>query len=398
MMGEGIHVCYCINDETGNYARMLGTSLYSLLSNTKEHIIVHILHDDTMREENKKRLMEMMASYHAEIFFYNFDSLMPKKIADLLELMPQLKGSNWSTASLYRLLMGELFYGKVARMIYLDCDIIVNLDIRELWEEPLPDSGLAAVSDLAVQMNEDFPLFKDKKVEIAEYFNSGVLLLDIKKYAERFSVTEVLREVKKGRLDCPDQDVLNMYFRGSNILPERYNVFVSLAYALERDVGACIYHYVGDSFSFDMTNPYSKLFFIYFSRTPWCDAEFIGSLGRKAAWAAKSAVLNIANCFAGKKRVVVGARKLEGYLRDLLKLRENEAFIPDDTLVNVELNINYYNECWMFFLNKVDYLSVKTQLETMGLKENVNFVWGNYLLDNIGNADKPIKDSQVFLI
>ena len=89
---------------------------------------------------------------------------------------------------------------------------------------------------------------------------------------------------------------------------------------------------------------------------------------------------------------------MEGYLRDLLKLRENEAFIPDDTLVNVELNINYYNECWMFFLNKVDYLSVKTQLETMGLKENVNFVWGNYLLDNIGNADKPIKDSQVFLI
>ena len=262
----------------------------------------------------------------------------------------------------------------------------------------MPDNGVATVSDLAVQMNENFPLFREKRVEITEYFNSGVLLLDIEKYARRFSVAEVLREMKQGRLDCPDQDVLNIFFRRSNILPEKYNVFVSIAYALEREVGACIYHYVGDSFSFDMHNPYSRLFFTYFAQTPWCDVEFIGSLGRKSAWAAKSAVLNVANCFAGKKRVIVGARKLEAYLKDMLKLRENEVFIPEEILGDTDLNINYYNECWIFFLNKANYFSVKAQLEAMGLKENVNFAWGNALLDHISNADKPIKDSQVFLM
>ena len=396
--GQEIHICYCITDKTGNYARLLGTSLYSLLSNTKEDIIVHILHDDTLTGKNKLLINETVNLLHGQVFFYNLDVMMSDELKRIKEELPDLKKLRVSIASVYRLMLGELFLNKAKKIIYLDCDIIVNMDIKELWEEVIPSSGLAAVSDFVIQLNKFNALIIENKVKSNEYFNSGVLLIDLEKFVKNFSLEDGMRELSNGLYDYPDQDILNIFFRGSNTLPEKYNTFANVAFASGGNVKKYIYHYVSNSIDFDMHNPFSKLFFSYFMKTPWCDVEFVGSLARKSAKVTRENVLDVANGFSGRKRIVIADKAMEEYFSEMLRLKENEEFIAEDILESVDLNINYYNEYYIFFIAKDKYHSIKEQLEGLGLKEKVNFAWGNSLLERVDNSQKPVSDYQVFLM
>lgn len=393
---ECINVCYCINDRTGNYARIMGTSLFSLLVNTEEKLKIHILHDDTLTAGNKARLEKMVKDRSSEIYFYNMDIIMAEKIGAIDEKLPSLRNLNISIASMYRLMLGEVFEDKIEKIIYLDCDTVVNMDIKYLWEESVSVTGLATVSDQVIQLHRQRDIFKNNTVKVDEYFNSGVLLIDIKKYAEKAVLENSLRLLSEEALDYPNQDALNILFRGSNILAERYNTFVDKAFVLERNVDACIYHYVHNSLSFDMNNPFNRLFFSYFTQTAWCDANFIGILAVQPVKATRDEMLKVANAFAGRKRIVISSWEGEEYLRDLLKLKEHEKYIVEDKLGEINLNINYYNDFLLPFMSREKYKSIKSQLEDMGLKEYQNFAWGNYLLGDLPTEDKEVQDIDIF--
>ena len=50
-----MHVCYAIYDKTGSFSRIAAASLQSLYDNTDAWVTVHILHDNTLSEENKEK-------------------------------------------------------------------------------------------------------------------------------------------------------------------------------------------------------------------------------------------------------------------------------------------------------------------------------------------------------
>lgn len=119
----------------------------------------------------------------------------------------------------YRLLAGQLLPGEVKRVIYLDPDILVLNPLRPLWELELGGNLFAAAAhtgktELANNVN------RLRLGTRHDYYNSGVLLMDLETCRARV-VPEILfryvREHGKEML-LPDQDLLNVLY-GEEILP-----------------------------------------------------------------------------------------------------------------------------------------------------------------------------------
>lgn len=119
----------------------------------------------------------------------------------------------------YRLLAGRLLPENVDRVLYLDPDILVINPLRALWETDLRGNMFAAAAhtgktELANNVNR-LRLGTDH-----DYYNSGVLLMDLAACRREISTGELFDFVREHRreLVMPDQDLLNAMY-GDSVLP-----------------------------------------------------------------------------------------------------------------------------------------------------------------------------------
>ncbi len=119
----------------------------------------------------------------------------------------------------YRLLAPHLLPQELQRVLYLDPDILVINPLRPLWETDLQGRLLAAAAhtgktELANGVNR-LRLKTD-----CDYFNSGVLLMDLNVGRREIVPNEIFRYVSghENELLLPDQDILNALY-GDQILP-----------------------------------------------------------------------------------------------------------------------------------------------------------------------------------
>lgn len=114
---------------------------------------------------------------------------------------------NIPISAYFRLLIPK-YIKHVERVIYLDCDIIVTSSLYELSNIDLLGNTIGAVKDAGVS---------DKvknKIGVKSYFNSGVLLIDIKLYKE--NIDSCFNIISNHELiTFHDQCVLNYVFRES---------------------------------------------------------------------------------------------------------------------------------------------------------------------------------------
>ena len=172
------------------------------------------------------------------------------------------------------------------RAIYLDADIILLGDARQLWEVDLKGAAMAGVVDLGVyiQMTRGITLgdFRRRDCQIMlgldpeklEYVNSGMMLMDLNQlramgFSERFRQTD---ETYRGRLIFVDQDIINSLLRGRMmLLDSRWNVHSTL---MSRHL-ARRYHYLPDSLRGDLALQQSEQWAIHYTggRKPWNSSE-----------------------------------------------------------------------------------------------------------------------------
>lgn len=119
----------------------------------------------------------------------------------------------------YRLLAGCLLPRKLQRILYLDPDILVINPLRPLWEMDLGGNLFAAAAhtgktELANNVNR---LRLGTK---HDYYNSGVLLIDLEECRKSISPEHLFQFVAKHEKEMllPDQDLLNALY-GDRILP-----------------------------------------------------------------------------------------------------------------------------------------------------------------------------------
>ena len=274
-----IHVCYALYDTQGTYAKFIGASMQSVFANTREKVTVHLLCDATLNADNRRRFTELVNKNGGKLRLY--DVTLPSEIFDALA------GVSFSPATFYRMRIADILGNDVKKLVYLDADTIVNLDLKELYRYDLKGKTLAGVVDKEIANNtwREVPLIVGGYVAKERYFNAGVLLIDVDRLRARknfFAECVNFWANNRNVLGYLDQDILNFFFKDdSEILPAKYNTFVfNAARATVYGEGyqplkSAIYHYAGGQLGFDRNSPQDRLFWEHYCQTPWCDADFV---------------------------------------------------------------------------------------------------------------------------
>ena len=243
---------------------------------------VHILHDNTLTLDNREKFIYLAGRYGQAVKFYNVEELCADKIAEMKKIMPGVVNSQFSIASLYRLLIPQLLPADVDKCIYLDSDIIVNLDINELWQINLEGKVLGVIPEVlnGVNTRKSFKLVADNLIKPEDYFNSGVMLMNIKVFrTEQEMLMNSINFISKNpAYKYFDQEILNYCFSTRTLkLPLKYNLLVNnLRY--EQKIEKGIYHFAGGAFANGLNNPFNRLWIKYFVKTPWFNEETIGNI------------------------------------------------------------------------------------------------------------------------
>jgi lipopolysaccharide biosynthesis glycosyltransferase len=275
---DTIHIVSCTDKK---YLQHLGVLITSLFENKTctFSIVYHIIHTDLNTIE-QELLIKSLSKYKVELTFHNVDSF---NVYDSI-----IRYGHVSKAALYRLSIAELL-PTIDKVLYLDCDIIINADIFDLWNVNIDSYQIAAV--------EDAPIFKRHEQLFipsdGHYFNSGVLLINLKKWRENSTTKKIidfLVQYPERRL-YNDQDGLNAILHNDWLrLPPIYNQQTALFFIpLKRLVYSktefnqakqkpVIIHYTGvliNSKPWDYidSHPFKHQYYKYLKLTPWLNYQ-----------------------------------------------------------------------------------------------------------------------------
>lgn len=139
-----------------------------------------------------------------------------------------LNHHGYSRAAYLRLLIPEVVPDAYPRALYLDSDVVVEGDVAQLWA--LPDQGTAFWAALddgirGTSFVRDHLGFGGLAAN-APYFNSGVMLIDLRRWkAARISErTLMFLAEHSDRCVHADQDALNIVAAGNwSVLPSAWN-------------------------------------------------------------------------------------------------------------------------------------------------------------------------------
>lgn len=202
----------CATDD--NFVQHCCIMLVSLLCNNKD-VEVFIL-TEGLNSQNQKIIEEEVASKGGSVHFCFVD---PSIVEDLpLSKLDCL--SHISRATYYRLLISDILPKEIDKAIYLDCDIVVNNSISELWNVNMDNKAIAAVLQIGSGKEAErlgYPMEYG-------YFNAGVTMINLKFFRE-YNVTALLLDymmTNAENLLYNDQDVLNgvLYDKCIHLLPQ----------------------------------------------------------------------------------------------------------------------------------------------------------------------------------
>jgi lipopolysaccharide biosynthesis glycosyltransferase len=277
----------------GEYVAHSAAMIHSALEHADgRRLCVHYLHGPRFASRSAELLTGMVETGGGSISFLE----VPDREVAGLPVLPQFTQAMW-----YRIFLPELLPG-VDRVLYLDADTIAVDSLSPIWEVPLGDSYLAAVTNVFQPNHFHRPAqlgLPGPKV----YFNSGELLMNLDQM-RRDDCTEALRgfALRHGpeEIEWPDQDTLNVVLGQRRLqLHPRWNcmnsvltfphsaaVFGSRAVAQARRHPA-IRHFEGPA----QNKPWHRacdqqLREVYFSHrreTPWPHVDLVGQ-ERRPRW------------------------------------------------------------------------------------------------------------------
>ncbi|MBO4901311.1 MAG: glycosyltransferase family 8 protein [Lachnospiraceae bacterium] len=199
-MNPGVaHIVYAADDR---FAEILGVSLISLYENSKDmdEIVIYVF-DNNISENNKRKVEGICKKYGRKKIKW----FLQKNINE--ELSIHVRADRGSISQFSRLFISSIIPDDLDRILYLDCDVIVNKSIRELWNMNLQGKTIGALSDAFS------PLYR-KNIDLKRndiMFNSGVMLIDLLLWKKNRIQDEIIKfiEKKKGMVQQGDQGVLN---------------------------------------------------------------------------------------------------------------------------------------------------------------------------------------------
>jgi lipopolysaccharide biosynthesis glycosyltransferase len=238
-----------------NYLGPLKVMLFSLFTNNpKTNFDIYVMHD-SLSKKDINNLNRTAAKFNSKIIDVKIDEKQFSKAPILL---------HYTKAMYFRLLAQHYLPKSLSRVIYIDPDILVLNKLDALYNMNIGKYYYAAAYH---------KLFSSKTLnkirlypyKIKNYYNSGVLLLNLRLLRKDVSEELIFGfvEKNKSKLVMPDQDVLNSLFAKKiklidevlyNYDARHYNVYLALSGG-----------------EFDLDKVVNKTVFLHFcgKRKPW---------------------------------------------------------------------------------------------------------------------------------
>ncbi len=201
-----------------NYAPYYGVMLTSLFINNREsQFDIFLLTDNSWTEKETKKFEKLCASYHSRFFVRVVEE-------EELRICPLNPNNHISRSTYYRLRAAVLLPDSVDKILYLDGDMIVCGDIRELWNYDISGKAIAGVVDSLQFDDETYNrLGFEKKYG---YINAGVELINLYYWRKNQVSQLVINYIKNHQESLPmmDQDAINAVLAPvKSCLPICYN-------------------------------------------------------------------------------------------------------------------------------------------------------------------------------
>lgn len=216
-----INIAFSINDNHCLYVFFT----ISMIKKYTNNLDIFVLHTD-LSDKSKDRL-KTLETESVNIHFVTIDR-------DLFSNLP-LTLDGIAIETYYRYLLPEILVD-CDKVIYLDSDLLIRCDVKELWDIDVSQHYLAGVNEIDI-INR----FPDHKLKLGFdldelFINVGVLICNLQKMRQDkithhlFTETERLKDI----ILFQDQDVINVALKGKIAdLPLAYNYTVE---AMEKDL------------------------------------------------------------------------------------------------------------------------------------------------------------------
>lgn len=219
-----IHIVLAFDDNFWAPAYAVMRSV-CLTSRSPDRLHFHLCHD-AISPEHLAVLNEVEAEFGAKTSHYALEA--DPEFLDFVQRLPLER--RFRRVIYARLLLDRLLPGDITRVIYLDSDTMAMGDIAQIWESDLAGNTLGAVSDpmrLFNMYGRDLREKRDLFEQAAPYFNSGMLVIDLQRFAAAQIARRLAEFESSGVLKrlYYDQDILNLIFRGDwQQLDWRFNI------------------------------------------------------------------------------------------------------------------------------------------------------------------------------
>lgn len=212
-----INICLATNKE---YIKPLACTVSSILRNADIETDLHIfILENDFSNEDKNKILNLKKIKECEITFIKIQS-------EYFDNLPgfEEKLSYISKTAFFRFFVAELLKD-TDKIIYLDSDVIVLHDLKDLFMQDIQNYYIAAVEDMAYYHN----LNNNKVKCFNTYVNSGVLLMNLSLWRKDHLSSKIFDTIKEKYKDFIylDQDALNIVCKNKiKLLDFSYNIQV----------------------------------------------------------------------------------------------------------------------------------------------------------------------------
>lgn len=187
-----------------NYLKPLKVMLFSLFCNNPgQHFCIYLIYS-SITEEEIEELQRFIEGYDNVLHSIKINN---SYFEDAPEVM------YYSKEMYYRLLSYKFIPKDLDKALYLDPDILVINPLDELYGMNMENNLYAAAYHVKIPVKE-INKFRLHAYDMEEYYNSGVLLMNLTLQREIIDENKIFNYVDKhkNRLIMPDQDILNALY------------------------------------------------------------------------------------------------------------------------------------------------------------------------------------------
>lgn len=407
-----IHVAYRLWGGDSFYAKMMGTSMLSMFENTKEKVTVHVMHNERLTPDNRGKFCYIAGQYGQQVEFHNVEEIAGSTLRKFEAAHPVKSGVRAGVNAWWYSFISPEIFPNLDKIIFLGTDMVINLDIGELWAYDLDTVGggygFGAVPE--IKPLPGFRLCRDNLVKDENYFNADVLLLNPSFFQGNSDrLLEGCRFIYENRSKYPylDQDVLNYLFSERYLkLPYRFNIYI---YALRRKnkphrIEKAIYHFADKKPDLNTDDVFNRLYFEYFLKTPWAIADMFGNIDKAVSKTVKQIfneysdiLLYVTNLLGSRRRAFLIDREFLELARQIFAINSDELIMDLSTEAENLIQVMNANKGKIIlFILAGNYSQIRDFLTGQSFVEDTDFINGFIFLSERHGFKMNFDTRQIF--